>query len=114
MRGKDYNVLDLLEIQAHLVLPPDQETTHPESGTCRALFDCPDVLLTPVGPRTRLIVATYLATATKAPIGVTRDGVVYELFYTALPQDTFTSADVLALYLHRGDFETVLCEEDKE
>lgn len=114
MRGKDYDLLDLPEIQARLALPPDQETTHPESGTCRALFDCPDVLLTPTGPRMRLIVATHPATATKAPIGVTRAEVVYELFYTALPQDAFTPADVLALYLHRGSFETVLCDEDKE
>lgn len=113
-RGKDYDLLDLPQVQARLALPPDQQTTHPESGTDRALFDCPDVLLTPTGPRTRLIVATHPATATTAPIGVTRDGVVYELFYTALPQGAFTPADVVALYLHRGSFETVLSDEDKE
>jgi len=114
MRGKDYDLLDLPEIQARLALPPAQETTHPESGTCRALFDCPDVLLTPTGPRMRLIVATHPATATKAPVGLTRAEIVYELFYTTLPQEAFTPADVLALYLHRGSFETVLCDEDKE
>lgn len=113
MRGKDYDLLDLPEIQARLALPPDQETTHPESGICRMLFDCPDVLLTPTGPRMRLIVATHPVTATKAPIGVTRDGGVYELFYTALPQDAFTPADVLALYLHRGSFETIMTPYNK-
>jgi hypothetical protein len=114
MRGKDYDLLDLPEVQARLALPPDQQTTHPESGTCRALFDCPDVLLTPTGPRSRVIVATHPATSTAAPVGVTRDQCVYELFFTALPQGAFTPADVLALYLHRGAFETVLSDEDKE
>ena len=114
MRGKDYGLLDLQEVQARLALPPDQQITHPETGTCRALFDCPDLLLTPSGPRTRVIVATHPATATPAPIGTTRSGVVYELFYTALPQGAFTPADVVALYLHRGAFECVLGDEDEE
>jgi hypothetical protein len=114
MRGKDYGLLDLQEVQARLALPPDQQTTHPETGTCRALFDCPDLLLTPSGPRTRVIVATHPATATSAPIGTTRGEVVYELFYTALPPEAFTPADVVDLYLHRGAFECVLADEDQE
>jgi hypothetical protein len=40
--------------------------------------------------------------------------VVYELFFTHLPQDAFTASDVLALYLHRGAFEPVLADEDQE
>jgi len=64
------------EIQARLAQPPDQVVTHPETGTSRALFACPDVLLTPVGPRIRVIVATHKATPTPARIGTTRDGVV--------------------------------------
>src|SRR6266487_3272421 len=114
MRGKDYGLLDLPEVQARLTQPPDQQTTHPETGTCRALFDCPDLLLTPSGPCTRVIVATHPATATPAPIGTTRGEVVYELFYTALPQGAFTPADVVDLYLHRGAFECVLADEDEE
>jgi hypothetical protein len=114
MRGRDYDLLDLQEVQTRLAQPPDQQTTHPETGTCRALFDFPDLLLTPTGPRTRVIVATHPATETKAVIGATRGEVVYELFYTALPPGAFTPADVVDLYLHRGAFETVLCDEDKE
>jgi hypothetical protein len=53
MLGKDYDLLDLPQVQICLTQPPDQHTTHPETGTCRALFDCPDRLLTPAGPRTR-------------------------------------------------------------
>jgi len=61
-----------------------------------------------------VIVATHQAPATASPIGTTHDGVVYELFFTTLPQGAFTPSDVVALYLHRGAFETVLCDEDKE
>ena len=61
-----------------------------------------------------MIVATHSATATAAPIGTTRGEVVYELFFTALPQVAFTAADVVDLYLHRGAFETVLADEDQE
>jgi len=39
---------------------------------------------------------------------------VYELFLTTAPLVAFTCADVLALYLHRGSFETVLSDEDVE
>jgi hypothetical protein len=61
-----------------------------------------------------VIVATHPAAPTKAPVGTTRGEMVYELFYTALPPGAFTPADVVALYLHRGAFETVLADEDKE
>jgi hypothetical protein len=53
-------------------------------------------------------------TPTPARVGTTREGVVYELFWTCLPSPAFTPADVLDLYLHRGGFETVLSDEDKE
>src|SRR2546429_7702256 len=61
MRGKDYDLLNLPEVQARLAQLPDQQTTHPETGTCRALFDCPDLLLTPAVPCARVIVATQKA-----------------------------------------------------
>jgi hypothetical protein len=63
----------------------------------------------------RLIVATHPATSTHKPsIGVLRAQTVYELFVTTLPPQAFTCADVLDLYLHRGAFETVLSDEDRE
>jgi hypothetical protein len=93
MRGRDDDLLDLPQIQACLALPPDQQTTHPETGTCCELFDCPDVPLTATGTRSRLIVATHPATATASPMGVTRDGVAYELFFTALPPGAFMRGD---------------------
>lgn len=114
MRGKDYDLLDLPEVQARLAQPPDQKTTHPETGTCRALFDFPDLLLSPAGPHTRVIVAAHPATDGPTKVGTTRGENVYELFYAALPPGAFAPADVVALYLHRGAFETVLADEDKE
>lgn len=114
VRGKDYDLLDLPQVQARLALPPDEVFTHPETGTCRALFDCPDVPLSPMGPRIRVIIATHATSAHAAPIGITRESTVYELFFTALPQVAFTPADVVDLYLHRGAFEPTLADEDKE
>jgi hypothetical protein len=113
-RGKDYRLLDQAEIQARLHRPSDQQLTQPESGICRALYDCPDQSLGKTGQRVRLIVATHPAGTTRSRIGVTRAGVVYELFLTDLPQGAFTAADVVTLYLHRGAFENALADEDKE
>ncbi len=114
MRGRDYRILKRAEIQARLKLPPDQHLAHPESGMVRALYDCPDLPVGPEGVRYRVVVATHPASATKSRIGVTRSGVVYELFLTDLPQSAFTASDVVALYLHRGAFETALADEDNE
>ncbi len=114
MRGKDYDLLDLPEVQARLAQPPDQQTTHPETGICRALFDFPDLPLSPAGPRTRVIVAARAVPDTPVKVGTIRGEYVYELFYTALPSGAFTPADVVTLYLHRGAFETVLADENKE
>src|SRR5258708_12154252 len=60
------------------------------------------------------VVATHPAGKKKSPIGVTRAGVVYELFFTNLPQHAFTARDVVELYLHRGAFEPILSDEDSE
>ena len=114
MRGKDYTVLDRPEIQSRLHLPADQQFSRSESDLLRQLYDCPDVPVGPDGVRCRVVVATHPAGETKSRIGHTRKGVVYELFFTHLPQDAFTASDVVALYLHRGAFETVLADEDQE
>ncbi len=113
-RGKDYRVLERAEVQARLQLPPDQQFTRPESGLVRTLYDCPDVPVGPAGLSFRVVVATHPAAAKKSRVGLTRQGVVYELFFTNLPQEAFTAADVVALYLHRGAFEPALADEDQE
>lgn len=113
-RGQDYHLLDRDEVQTRLHLPPDQQISHPESGHARALYDCPAVPIRGHRQPCRIIVATHPAGEQKSRIGRTREGVVYELFLTALPQHAFTAADVVALYLHRGAFETALADEDQE
>ena len=114
IRGKDYRLLDRPEVQARLHLPADEQFTRPESGITRTLYDCPDLSVGSVGQRCRVVVATHPASKTKSRVGVERDGLVYELFLTKLPQHAFTAADVVALYLHRGAFEVALADEDAE
>jgi len=114
MRGKDYTMLDHPIVQARLHLPPDAHFSRLESGLVRQLYDCPDVPVGKTGVRCRIVVATHLTAEKKSRIGHTRKGVVYELFFTQLPQDAFTASDVVALYLHRGAFEPVLADEDQE
>jgi hypothetical protein len=113
-RGKDYHLLDHPLIQARLHLPPDQSQQRPESQMVRGLYDCPQIPVGPDGMPCRVIVATHPAGKKKSPIGVTRAGVVYELFFTNLPQHAFTARDVVELYLHRGAFEHALSDEDQE
>jgi hypothetical protein len=113
-RGKDYHLLDHPLIQARLHLPPDQVQQRPESQMARNLYDCPEIPVGPEGTLSRVVVATHPAGKKKSPIGVTRKGVVYELFFTNLPQQAFTARDVVELYLHRGAFEPLLSDEDQE
>ena len=80
----------------------------------RSLYDCPDIPVGPEGAHCRVVVATHPAGKKKSRIGVTREGVVYELFFTRLPQQGFTASDIVELYLHRGAFEPVLADEDAE
>jgi len=114
MRGKDYTVLDHPLVQTRLRLPPDQLQRRPESQLVRSLYDCPDVLVGPAGVKCRVVVATHPAGTQKSRVGVTRAGVVYELFFTTLPQQAFTASDIVEVYLHRGAFEPALADEDVE
>jgi hypothetical protein len=113
-RGKDSHLLDHPLIQARLHLPPDHSQQRPESQMVRSLSDCPQILVGPDSMPCRVIVATHPAGKKKSPIGVTRAGVVSELFFTNLPQHAFTARDVVELSLHRGAFEPALSDEDQE
>ena len=113
-RGKEYTVLDHPLVQARLHLPPDQFQQRPESQMVRSLYDCPGVPVGSEGMTCRVVVATHPASKKKSPVGVTRAGIVYELFFTNLPQQAFTASDVVGLYLHRGAFEPALADEDTE
>jgi hypothetical protein len=113
-RGKEYAVLNHPLVQARLHLAPDQSQQRPESQSVRSLYDCPEVPIGAEGLSCRVVVATHPEGKKKSPVGVTRAGVVYELFFTNLPQQGFTACDVVELYLHRGAFEPALSDEDQE
>ena len=113
-RGKEYSVLDHPSIQTRLHLPPDQFQQRPESQIVRCLYDCPEIPIGPEGVLYRVVVATHPVGKKKSPVGMTRGELVYELFFTNLPQQTFTACDVVELYLHRGAFEPLLSDEDRE
>jgi len=83
-RGKDYTVLDHPLVQTRLHLPPDQIQQRPESQMIRSLYDCPEVPVGSEGVLRRVVVATHPEGLKKIPVGVTRAGVVYELFFTTL------------------------------
>ncbi len=74
VRGKDYHLLDLPAVSARLQLPPDQQTRHPESGTCRALYDFPNIALTPTGPVVRMLLAAREGADSSPSIGTLRNG----------------------------------------
>jgi hypothetical protein len=114
MRGKDYGILKSAVVQERLSRPADEQTLHPETGTFRRLFDFPALCLTEGGPCCRVIVAAHPATSSPASVGKTLSGVVYELFFTSLPQQGFLPSDVLTCYFGRGGFETTLADEDRE
>ncbi len=90
------------------ICPPFGEQRRPESQTTRTLNDCPEVPVGKEGTSCRVVVATHPKGATKSRVGVTREETVYELFFTTLPQQSFTVVDIVELYLHRGAFEPAL------
>jgi len=53
------------------------------SQLVRSLYDCPEVPVGPEGVLCRVVVATHPADTKKSPVGLTRAGVVYELFFTS-------------------------------
>jgi hypothetical protein len=108
-RGKEYAVLDHPLVQARLHLPPDQLQQRPESRMGRSLYDCPAVPVGSEGVPCRVVVATHPEGSKKSRVGVTRAGVVYELFFTNLPQQAFTTSEVVELYLHRGALRAGAC-----
>jgi hypothetical protein len=100
--------------EARLHLPPDQFQQRPESQTVRSLYDCPQMTGGPEDVPCWVVVATHPAGNKKSPVGITRAGMVYELFFTNLPHHSFTAADVVERYLLRGAFEPTLSDEDRE
>ncbi|HEY1353956.1 MAG TPA: hypothetical protein VGF67_30460 [Ktedonobacteraceae bacterium] len=113
-RGRAYTLLEHPRVQARLPLPPDQFPPRPESRIVRRLYDCAPIPIGPEGGPYRVRVATHQASQKKRPVGVTREGVVSELFFTHVPPQACTASDVVERSLHRGAFEPTLADEDRE
>jgi len=114
-RGKDYTVLDHPLIQARLHLPASWRAMSPRKPDQAPPLRLPERA---GGTRWRALSRcggdSSEPRKTKSRVGLTRQGMVYELFFTNLPQQSFTACDVVELYLHRGAFEPTLADEDNE
>jgi hypothetical protein len=98
-RGKDYRLLDHPLMRGTLALASRPGATTPAIRQMeRSLYDCPAIPVGSLGTLYRVVVATHPAGKKKSPVGITRKGVVYELFFTNLPQAAFTACDVVELY----------------
>lgn len=112
-RSRDYALLGRPEVLAALSCPPTP-SLHPESGMLRDVYECPSIRLKRGGPCVRIVIATHPATDEPPKVGQQRDQVVYELFVSSILSPALTANDLLDLYRHRGSFETVLADEDRE
>jgi hypothetical protein len=120
-RGRDYHLLDHPTVQARLQQPCDLTITHTETQVQRDVFDVgfladwleeqPDVVIS-----YRVILTRRPAPANRAQISVGKlcGEHVYELFLTSHPATALPAATILELYQHRGAFEQVLSDEDRE
>jgi hypothetical protein len=81
--GKEYTALDHPSVSARLHLPPHQVKPRPQSQLVGSLYDCPAVPVGAEGLSCRVVVATHPEGSTKSAVGVTREGIVYELFFSA-------------------------------
>src|ERR1019366_5183480 len=113
-RSRDYALLGRPEVLAALSRPPVVHGTSAESGMIRDLYDCPSIRLVQKGPSVRVIIVTHPATDDPPKGGQQRSGVVYELVVSTVQTPAMTASDLLDLYRHRGSFETVLADEDRE
>jgi hypothetical protein len=92
--------------------------THADSGVTREVFDAPQVPWSSLkgGSRTvRLVITrTTFPADREHRVGHRVGNVVFELFATDRPPSSLHAADVVALYLHRGQFEAALAQEERE
>jgi hypothetical protein len=114
MRCKVSELLDVLGVHTRMPVPADPHFSFPESPLVRTLSDCASCPCGADGQRDRLVVATHPQGSKKQRMGTLRDGLISELLVTTLAQDVLSAADVVALSLPRGSFETARSDEDRE
>lgn len=118
VRCADYQLLDHPAVQAALAAGTTVEMIHPDSGMARHVFDAPEVVWSSPkgGTRTvRLVITRTTFPATKKHrVGHRIANEVFELFVTDRPPSSLHAADIVAVYLHRGQFEAALAQDERE
>jgi hypothetical protein len=117
-RCADYRLLDSPVVKATLAAGTTVRITHPDSGMVREVFDVPAVQWPSINdemPEVRVIVTrSHFPAEKRQRIGHRIGNDVFELFVTSRPASSLHAADVVALYLHRGQFEAALAQEETE
>lgn len=123
VRARDYGLLKLPWVKRCLEAGPTGYWQDPDTGVERQVFDVGVLVDWPYAkaePTSKAIALRLVVTARVATeghdiaIGKLKDGRIWELFLTSLPQQGFTGVDVLNLYLARGLLENGLRHEDQE
>jgi hypothetical protein len=117
-RCADYRFLDSATVKAALAAGTTVRMTHPDSGMMRDVFDVPSIAWPSSDdstPRVRLVVTRSTFPADKKHrVGRRVGNDVFELFVTDRPVTSLHAADVVSVYLLRGQFEASLAQEERE
>jgi hypothetical protein len=116
VRGVVYSLLNDSRIRSALAAGTTVSLTHPDTGVTRQLFDVPGVVWKSGDKQctVRVIVARGPKPDRPVRIGKLIGEHVYELFVTTAEPECFHAADIVSMYLHRGQFEATLAQEDRE
>ena len=114
MRGKDYQLLDQPRSRRVCTCPQISSSLARKVSWCAASTTALMCLWGQTGSAAVSSWQPIRPPRRRAASASHAQGVVYELFFTKLPQEAFTASDVVALYLHRGAFEPTLADEDQE
>lgn len=117
-RSPDYRLLDSPVVKAVLAAGTTVRMTHADSGMVREVFDVPAVQWPSIDdgmPEVRVIVTrSRFPSDMRHRVGHRIGDDVFELFVTSRPASSLHAVDVVALYLHRGQFEAELAREEIE
>lgn len=116
LRGRNYRLLSHPDVQFRLRQPDHRALHPPESQVSYAVFDVGTLWIEEAQRQCRVVVSRRAAPPTGTPLSIGKQvgEYVYELFLTSLSSRFLLPEDVLALYHHRGAFESVLADEDQE
>ena len=117
-RCADYRFLKRAEVKAVLLAGTTVRMTHADSGVTREVFDVPAIpWSSPDGTvrSVRLVVTrSTFPPERKHRIGHRVGNDVFELFTTDRSPASLHAADVVAVFLQRGEFEAALAQEERE